>query len=78
MVPIYLVNREDAIRRGDLSLARAWTADLARVGYVEEETPPVPAGAVETTALVMPEAAVVPKRRGRPPGSKNKPKEPTA
>lgn len=56
----FLAIRAAARERGDWNLARAMDVELERLGYRE-------AGALEATAVRMPERAVTEKRRGRPP-----------
>lgn len=53
-----LAARNTAMAKRDFGQVKAINADLARLGYVEQ---------FETTAISMPEHAIPPARRGRPP-----------
>lgn len=79
---LFLATRADALRRGDRSVYRTMTAELERLGIVEDAPGPVfpafnpatlavagSAPVMETATVDAPERAVpdAPKRRGRPP-----------
>ncbi len=58
---MFLKAREEARLNADFSVMTAMNAELARLGYRE------PQAGLETTQAVMPERAIPPKPRGRPP-----------
>jgi len=73
-VQLLLATRADALRRGDRSVYREMDFQLQRLGvFVGPEPYPFPPldpaalAQVETATVEMPERAVPPKKRGRPP-----------